>query len=128
MSKREIKIVSEIRAFDSYFKVDKALVLDTKEDRTVTTYPRYKLTRPDAVAVLILNKTTDKITLVKQYRYPVAHREVENIIEIVAGKIDGNESPQEAVCREVLEEVGYKISKENLTTPTSFYASPGYST
>jgi len=70
----KITILSEIRAFDSYFKVDKALVSHDKEDGTTETYSRYKLTRPDAVAVLILNKDTEKVTLVKQFRYPIANR------------------------------------------------------
>ena len=62
-----IKVLSETRAFDSYFKVDKALVSHDKGDGTSETYSRYKLTRPDAVAVLILNKDTEKITLVRLF-------------------------------------------------------------
>ena len=122
-----IKVLSETRAFDSYFKVDKALVSHDKGDGTTETYSRYKLTRPDAVAVLILNKDTEKITLVKQFRYPIADREPNGVLEIVAGKMDEGETPEQTAIREVMEEVGYEISLECLSLPTIAYASPGYS-
>lgn len=123
----KIKVLSESRAFDSYFKVDKALVSHDKGDGTTETYPRYKLTRPDAVAVLIVNKDTEKVTLVKQFRYPIADREPNGVLEIVAGKMDEGETPEQTAIREVMEEVGYEINLECLSLPTIAYASPGYS-
>lgn len=122
-----IKVLSEIRAFDSYFKVDKALVSHDKGDGTTETYSRYKLTRPDAVAVLIVNRDTEKITLVKQFRYPIADKEPNGVLEIVAGKMDEGETPEQTAIREVMEEVGYEINLECLSLPTIAYASPGYS-
>ena len=123
----KIKVLSESRAFDSYFKVDKALVSHDKGDGTTETYPRYKLTRPDAVAVLIVNKDTEKVTLVKQFRYPIADREPNGVLEIVAGKMDEGETPEQTAIREVMEEVGYEINLECLSVPTIAYASLGYS-
>ncbi len=128
MKDREIKVISEIRAYDSYFKVDKAMVSESQEGKETLIYPRFKLTRPDAVAVLILNVDSEKVILVKQFRYPVSHRELDGIIEIVAGKMDGDESPQETAIRETMEEIGYKITNESLSNCKSVYASPGYST
>lgn len=122
-----IKVLSESRAFDSYFKVDKALVSHDKGDGTTDTYPRYKLTRPDAVAVLIVNEDTEKVTLVKQFRYPIADKEPNGVLEIVAGKMDEGETPEQTAIREVMEEVGYEINLECLSFPTIAYASPGYS-
>lgn len=122
-----IKVLSEIRAFDSYFKVDKALVSHDKGDGTTETYSRYKLTRPDAVAVLIVNRDTEKVTLVKQFRYPIADKEPNGVLEIVAGKMDEGETPEQTAIREVMEEVGYEINLECLSLPTIAYASPGYS-
>ena len=45
------------------------------------------------------------------------------MIEIVAGKIDDGEKPQEAIKREIAEEVGYKV--DNITHITDMYLSPG---
>ena len=123
-----IKILSEERAFDRYFKVDKALISEKTSDTTSETYSRYKLTRPDAVAVLVYNEDTKKVTLVKQFRYPIAHRVSEYVLEVVAGKIDGDENPKQSAVREVLEEVGYKITEDRLGEPIEIFASPGYST
>jgi len=123
----KIKVLSESRALDSYFKVDKALVSHDKGDGTTETYPRYKLTRPDAVAVLIVNEDTEKVTLVKQFRYPIADKEPNGVLEIVAGKMDEGETPEQTAIREVMEEVGYEINLECLSLPTIAYASPGYS-
>ena len=126
MSKNVIK--DEKRIFDNYFKVDEGTVVRLHENGSTQILSRMKVTRPDAVAVLIINEDTDKVILVKQFRYPIAHRESENILEIVAGKIDANETPLMAVKREVMEEIGYNISDENLSKPRQIYASPGYST
>lgn len=123
----KITILSEIRVFDSYLKIDKAVVSHDKEDGTTDTYSRYKLTRPDAVAVLILNKDTEMVTLVKQFRYPIADREPNGVLEIVAGKMDEGETSEETAIREVMEEAGYKIDSSCLSIPTITYASPGYS-
>lgn len=123
----KIKVLSEIRAFDSYFKVDKALVSHEKEDGSLDTYSRYKLTRPDAVAGLILNQDTEKVILVRQFRYPIADKESNGVLEVVAGKMDEGENPEQTIIREVMEEVGYKIDSTCLSNPTASYASPGYS-
>ena len=108
--KKEIRVISEERAFDSYFKVDKAVVGEKQEDGSEITYNRFKLTRPDAVAILVFNEDTKKVILVKQFRYPIVHKTPENIYEVVAGKIDGNQTAKEAAVREIHEEIGYKIS------------------
>lgn len=124
----KIEITSEERVFDNYFKVDKAEVKHVLENGDVLKYSRMKLTRPDAVAAIILNVDTEKVILVKQFRYPIANREPENIIEIVAGKMDEGETPEQSMCREIMEEVGYKIEESDLTRKKSVYISPGYST
>lgn len=125
---KNIEITSEERVFNDYFKVDKAEVKHTLENGDVLKYSRMKLTRPDAVAALILNVDTEKVILVKQFRYPIANREPENILEIVAGKMDEEETPEQSMCREIMEEVGYKIEESDLTHKKSVYISPGYST
>ncbi|MBT6048578.1 MAG: NUDIX hydrolase [Candidatus Scalindua sp.] len=61
---------------------------------------------PASVAILPI--TTDrKILLVKQYRYPIK----DYSWEIPAGGVAEDESPQNAVKRELLEETGYSAGK-----------------
>src|SRR5476651_2295963 len=44
-----------------------------------------------------------EIVLVEQYRHPVQTV----MLELPAGKVDGDETPEQAVKRELLEETGY---------------------
>lgn len=127
MNKPTIEISSEERDYDKYFKIDKATITETSESGEVTTYNRFKLTRPDAVAVILYNSDDDTVVLVKQHRYPTHGKVTSNIYEIIAGKMDDGEDPKQTAIREVEEEVGYRIQENNLIYKSSFFASPGYS-
>ena len=48
-----------------------------------------------------------KIALIKQYRYPIQ----EETIELPAGKLDPNETPEICARRELEEEIGYAAGK-----------------
>jgi len=126
--KKEFKISTETREYNSYFKIDSVEVSEFENGIFVDSYKRYRLTRPDAVTVLVFNEDTKKVTLVKQLRFPIVHHTSENILEAVAGKIDVGETPKQAAVRELYEEVGYKISEDRLSNPIEIFASPGYST
>lgn len=127
MSKSTIKILSEERAYDGYLKIDKASIEETSESGESIIYDRFKLTRPNAVAVIIYNIDEDTVVLVKQHRYPIHGKATGDIYEIVAGKMDEGEDPKQTAIREVEEEVGYRIKEEKLLYKSSFFASPGYS-
>ena len=73
-----------------------------------------------AVAVLPIIDN-DRVVLVKQYRAPINSW----ILEVPAGKVEFDESPEECARRELEEETGYRaMSMEKLV---SIYTSPGYS-
>jgi ADP-ribose pyrophosphatase len=127
MDKPTINLIAETRDYDGYLKIDKAIFKETHESKGEVTYSRFKLTRPDAVAIVLYNSDDDTIILVKQHRYPIQGKVTSNIYEIIAGKIDEGEDPSHAAIREVEEEVGYKIQEGNLIYQSSFFASPGYS-
>ena len=61
-----------------------------------------------------------KIVLIKQYRYAVKRE----IIELPAGKLDSNETPEECASRELEEEIGYKAKK--LTLLNEIYPAVGF--
>jgi ADP-ribose pyrophosphatase len=74
----------------------------------------------DCIAVVAIDEK-DNVLLVKQYRKPVEGE----LLEIPAGGIDAGEDAEEAVGRELREEIGYmplKIEKLG-----GFYSAPGYS-
>ncbi len=66
--------------------------------------------------VLIIALTPDnKILLVKQYK----HATDQIMIELPAGFADGNEDPEKAAARELLEETGYATQKMELLAKLS---------
>lgn len=122
------EVASENRVFDGYIKIDMGTVNEINESGTVVdTYSRFKVVRPDAVAVLIYNSDDDTVVLIKQHRYPTHGKVDSDIYEIVAGKIDEGEQHRQTALREVEEEVGYRIQEDKLIYKSSFFASPGYS-
>lgn len=75
---------------------------------------------PGAVAVLPI-LTDGNLILVKQFRYPVGTE----LLEVPAGKLDENESPEECALRELEEETGYKARK--IEYIGYIYTTPGFS-
>jgi len=123
MEKQEPEKVSEQIVLNGRMQVEKATFKDGEK-----TYERFRLLRQDAAAVLLFNPETDEVILTQQFRYPVSESRGDDILEVVAGKIDEGESPAEAAIREVEEETGYRVTPEKLRFLTSCFSSPGYST
>lgn len=73
-----------------------------------------------AVGIVALNENNE-IALVKQYRKAVE----DFLLEIPAGKLEVNESPEECAKRELIEETGFKC--KDVTKICEFYTSPGFS-
>lgn len=63
-----------------------------------------------------------KIIMVRQFRKPFDR----GILEVPAGKLDGDEEPAKAALRELSEETGYTAG--NLEKLTELYPSVGYTT
>jgi len=126
MSKK-IEIISQNRAYDGYLKIDEAVINETDEAGKNIQYTRFKLTRPDASAILVYNKDEDSVVLVRQHRYPVTGKVDGDILEAVAGKVDEGEDPKTAAIREIKEEIGYDVNADAMQYKGSYFPSPGYS-
>ena len=120
------KVVIERRALllDDYFKVEEAFVSYQKFDGTMSpVIRRLDFVRGDAVAAILFNRTRQRVILVSQFRYATLSRGTGWMTEVIAGLVDEGETPEDAVRREILEEVGYET--ERLERISSFYPSPG---
>ncbi|HDP99731.1 MAG TPA: NUDIX hydrolase [bacterium] len=116
------------RVLDDIFKVDRSVVQFEKFDgRLSRDVVRLNFVRGDAVAALLINRSQQKVVLVKQFRFPVYTKQPEKswLLEIVAGVIDDGESPQETIIREIAEETGYMV--DQVQAIGFFYPSPGAS-
>lgn len=74
---------------------------------------------PGGVCILAITDDNE-LVFVKQYRKAVE----EFILEIPAGRIEDDESPEFAALRELKEETGFSTSK--ITKVMQFYTSPGF--
>ena len=75
-----------------------------------------------AACVCMAPILSEDVLLVRQYRKPVEA----SLLEVPAGAMEPGESPQDAVIRELQEEVGHTAG--TLQHLQSFYMSPGYCT
>ena len=111
----ERKISSEI--------IYQGSILDVRRDKVRLpnghTSTREWIKHPGAVCIIPL-LPDDRIALIRQYRYPVQ----QEMIELPAGKLDQNESPENCAVRELEEEIGYKASK--LTFITNIHPAIGF--
>ncbi len=80
---------------------------------------REVITHPGSVVVLPVQKN-GQIVMIRQYR----HSARQFLWELVAGRIDGGESPKKAAARELMEETGYKAKEYKLMM--TIFPTPGF--
>ncbi len=116
----EYKILDVQRPFAGHFAVDEATIAlgpEGKEQR------RLSVERGDAAAVLVHRLDTDELVLVRQFRYPTVRHGMPELLEIIAGEIESDETPDKTIRREAMEEVGYRLSM--IVPIAKFFGSPG---
>jgi len=122
MNKVEIK--SKRLIFNDFFKIEEAILRYLRFDGKMSEpVRRLVFERGDAVAAIIFNRDTQKVLLINQFRYPTFDKGPGWMQETVAGIVDPNETPEEAMRREVMEEIGFRVGE--LTHITTMYPSPG---
>lgn len=98
----------------SRFKV----VRDSYQTSAGQTKHREIVRHPGAV-VIVPRLDDGRVCLIRNYRISVK----QTLIELPAGTLDPNETPQSQAERELIEETGYRAS--TLTELHAFYLSPG---
>ncbi len=71
--------------------------------------PHYAVSTDDYVTVVALNRD-DRFILVRQFRHAVEGY----TLEFPAGHREGDETPEESACRELIEETGYRAEHAEL--------------
>jgi ADP-ribose pyrophosphatase len=125
---KRVKVFRVEQLFKGFFNLDRVTLRFEKFDGTMSDrVVRLNVYRSDATAVLLYDSKREKVLLVRQFRYPVYTVEPQNAwpLETVAGAVDGHSDPLETAVREVEEEAGYAIEKDELIYVGMCYPSPG---
>jgi nudix-type nucleoside diphosphatase (YffH/AdpP family) len=120
----KVLIETERVIFDDVFKIVEARVSYEKFNGEMSAVVRrLNFERGDSAAAIVFNSTTKKIILTNQFKYPTLSHGSGWIIEIVAGVVERDETPEATIVREIREEIGYQVS--DLQRITDFYVTPG---
>lgn len=96
----------------------KELTITNGEDE----FTREILTVPSSVAAIVYDTKKDKYLFVEQYRAGVGGI----MVEIVGGAMDEGEKAEQAIKREIMEEIGYRV--DFISHIKDFYLTPGRAT
>jgi ADP-ribose pyrophosphatase len=121
---KKVLIEQEKYLLEDFFKVEEAyLRFEQFNGEMSQKIRRLSMERGDSVAILIYNKTTEKIILIDQFRYPTYRNGHGWILETIAGIVEHGEAPELTAKRETEEEIGLSFDAfEHIAT---FYPSPG---
>lgn len=112
------------RIFDRWFAVDEATVRTEGKDGAMSKPSRrLSVERGDAAAVVLRHRESRQMFFVRQFRYPTVRHGEPWLMELVAGKVDEGETPEQAAVREIEEEIGYRVAR--LEALGFLYSSPG---
>jgi nudix-type nucleoside diphosphatase (YffH/AdpP family) len=121
---KRVEILERRRLFNDFFRIEQATLRYERFDGQLSEpVRRLVLDRGDSVAAILVRVPERRVLLVDQFKYPAYVNGTGWILETIAGMVDDGESFEQAIRREVREEVGYELlAVEHIAT---FYVSPG---
>ncbi|GAB3588799.1 NUDIX hydrolase [Hymenobacter daeguensis] len=111
-----MQITERTRVFNGHYKVNQLIVQDGDVQ-----LKREQFAPGKAVAALVYDTARQLYVLTRQFRIGPE----KEILELAAGMIDQDETPETAVRREIHEELGYEI--DQLEEIVAMWPSPGTS-
>jgi len=121
---KKVEVISKKRLFDEFFKIDEATLRFEKFNGEFSPIvKRLVFERGDSVAAIVINKDSQLVIFVNQFKYPAYVKGQGWLTETVAGMVEEDENAGEAISREMIEEIGYAPTYlEHIST---FFVSPG---
>jgi len=120
----DVEVLEECREYDGFFKIDR---LTLRHRRFAGDWSpalnRELFLRRAAVGVLLYDPQLDAVALVEQFRIGALHTENPWLLELVAGLIDSDETPEAVARREAIEEAGCEIA--DMEPVLNYFSSPG---
>ena len=118
---KDIKIISRETVLSHFFDVEKIELTYAGKDEIIT---RYRVVTKGSAGILLFNKAKQTVVFSVQYRFGLSNEAEKWVYEIPAGILEVDESPENGIKRECLEETGYKV--DSIEFIGDIYASPGY--
>lgn len=125
-NKQDVEVTSRETLFKGFLQVEKVSLRHRlfKNTGYTSVLQRELIHRPEAAGVLIYNDQQQRFALIEQFRVgALDDQQSPWQLEIIAGVLDGDESPETCIRRESLEESGCAI--DQLQHLFSFYPSAG---
>jgi len=125
-SQQDVKIHSREYVFRGFVQVEKVSLQHRmfNQNDFIPQIQRELIQRKTAAGVLLYNDTQQRFALIEQFRVgAIDDPDSPWQLEIIAGVLDGDESPESCIRRESLEESGCQI--DELEHVFSFYPSAG---
>jgi len=121
----KVEIIERETCFQGFYRLDRLRLRHQQfEGGMGPILTRELFVRPDAVCVLPYDPLKDTVVLVEQFRIGALEKsEHPWLLELVAGIIDTDETPEAVACREAIEEAGLVLSE--LWPLHRYYPSPG---
>jgi ADP-ribose pyrophosphatase len=121
---QDVEVVSKQTVFKGFFEMVQFRFKHKRfEGGWSALIDREMFVRGDAAAMLPYDPITDQVVLIEQIRVGALEHSHPWQIEIVAGIVDKQESIEELVCREAVEEAG--VAVKQLVPITRYYPSSG---
>lgn len=125
-SASDVSIESRENLFRGFIQVEKVTIkhrLFNKSNYSSSIH-RELIHRPEAAGVLLYDNQQKRFALIEQFRIGALNDTVSPWqLEVIAGVLDGDETPETCICRESLEEAGCEV--QDLQHLFTFYPSAG---
>lgn len=123
-TKADVQIEKQEVLYDAYFRVIRyTLRHKLHEGGWTDRMTRENFMQGDAAAVILYDPDKDTILLGEQFRIGAIKEENPWLLEVVAGRFEPGESPEDVAIRESEEEMRATVKK--LIPMFDFYSSPG---
>ena len=121
---KTVEIQSERRILDGFFKIDEVEFRHQRRDGSMSPLlRRVHLERGDGAAAILHNPEAGTLILVRQFRFSAWRRGHGWMLEAVAGVVGPDQTPEQAMRREIGEETGYRL--DEIEPVTVFFLTPG---
>ena len=125
---RQWALTSRETVYKGFYQIDSIRFRhDLHTGGSTNDIQRELFVRGNVVGVIAYDPSTDSVALLEQFRIGAMHESPDPwLMEIVAGMIDTDETPEEVAIREAREEAGLDLTELSLVM--RYLASPGAST